>query len=205
MSIPWSAPEVVEEQSSGTISSEVWSLGATVYSLLAGHSPFERRERGQNSKDQLRRRIARASYTEIVRTDVPAELQQVLQRAMSRDPRKRYPTALAFAEALREVQRDLGLALTPLEVAQGEWEPGVAAVDLTDATLRGSVRSHVVHDSRRKKREQSGVRGLARDEDSDISAPTRGGARVPWVLAGVAAAAVAALVVMVVLVVVGVI
>ncbi len=44
MSIPWSAPEVVAEHSGGTIASEVWSLGATVYSLLAGHSPFERRE-----------------------------------------------------------------------------------------------------------------------------------------------------------------
>ena len=50
MSIPWSAPEVVAEETAGTISSEVWSLGATVYSLLAGRSPFERRERGQNSK-----------------------------------------------------------------------------------------------------------------------------------------------------------
>ena len=50
MSIPWSAPEVVAEQTAGTIASEVWSLGATVYSLLAGHSPFERRERGQNTQ-----------------------------------------------------------------------------------------------------------------------------------------------------------
>ena len=61
MSIPWSAPEVIAEQTAGTIASEVWSLGATVYSLLAGHSPFERRERGQNTKEQLRRRIARAT------------------------------------------------------------------------------------------------------------------------------------------------
>ncbi|PZU32607.1 MAG: serine/threonine protein kinase, partial [Microbacterium sp.] len=43
MSIPWSAPEVVAEHTGGTIASEVWGLGATVYSLLAGHSPFERR------------------------------------------------------------------------------------------------------------------------------------------------------------------
>ncbi len=49
MSIPWSAPEVVAEHSGGTIASEVWSLGATVYSLLAGHSPFERREKDQNT------------------------------------------------------------------------------------------------------------------------------------------------------------
>ena len=63
MSMPWSAPEVVAEQTAGTIASEVWGLGATVYSLLAGHSPFERLDRGQNTRDQLRRRIARATYT----------------------------------------------------------------------------------------------------------------------------------------------
>src|SRR5690349_5438262 len=75
MSIPWSAPEVVAEQTAGTIATEVWSLGATVYSLLAGQSPFERRERGQNSREHLRRRIAKASYTDIPRTDVPPALQ----------------------------------------------------------------------------------------------------------------------------------
>ena len=101
MSIPWSAPEVIAEQTAGTVASEVWSLGATVYSLLAGHSPFERRERGQNTKEQLRRRIARATYTDIARTDVPASLQVVLARSMSRDPRQRYASAREFAEALR--------------------------------------------------------------------------------------------------------
>lgn len=109
MSIPWSAPEVIAEQTTGTVESEVWSLGATVYSLLAGHSPFERRERGQNSKDLLRRRIARATYVEIPRHDVPSSLQRVLATAMNRDPGRRYPSARAFAEAMREVQAELSL------------------------------------------------------------------------------------------------
>ena len=52
MSVPWSAPEVLTEQTSGTVASEVWGLGATVYSLLAGHSPFERMEPGQNARDR---------------------------------------------------------------------------------------------------------------------------------------------------------
>src|SRR5690606_33949578 len=40
MSIPWSAPEVLLDESSGSIAAEVWSFSATVYSLLAGRSPF---------------------------------------------------------------------------------------------------------------------------------------------------------------------
>nr|WP_223169155.1 serine/threonine-protein kinase [Microbacterium sp. MF43] len=205
MSIPWSAPEVIAEQTPGSIASEVWSLGATVYSLLAGHSPFERRERGQNSKDLLRRRITRASYTEITRADVPASLQSVLATAMSRDPARRHASARAFAEALQEVQRELGLSPTPLEIPDDGWSPASSTVDFSDSTLRGPARSHLERDSTRKRRVSEGVTSLARDEDSDLSAPTtsRGGA-LPWIIAAIAGAAVAASAVVVALFATGV-
>ena len=176
MSIPWSAPEVIAEQTAGTVASEVWSLGATVYSLLAGHSPFERRERGQNTKEQLRRRIARATYIDIARTDVPASLQAVLARAMSRDPRQRYASAREFAEALRGVQTELGISPTPLEIAADEWSPASGPVDFADTELRGPARSRIERDERRKTRPGTGVAGLARDEDTDFSAPDRASA-----------------------------
>lgn len=187
MSIPWSAPEVVAEQTAGTIASEVWSLGATVYSLLAGQSPFERRERGQNTKDQLRRRIAKAAYTDIPRADVPASLQGLLAASMGRDPARRPPSARAVAEALQQVQRELGAAPTPLEVPEEEWAPASAALDLADARLRGPVRTSVEHGERRKLRPGVGVAGLARDEDTQISAPAPGRrthARLYWLIGG---------------------
>jgi serine/threonine protein kinase len=188
MSIPWSAPEVIAEQTSGTVASEVWSLGATVYSLLAGHSPFERRERGQNSRDQLRRRIARATYTEIARSDVPASLQTVLATAMSRDPARRHASALAFADALRDVQAELGLARTPVEVPTDGWAPAARGVDFDDSDLRGPARSRIERDVRRKMRPGVDVTSYARDEDTEISAPDRPRRRLlPW---GVAAAVV---------------
>ncbi|MET0736539.1 MAG: serine/threonine-protein kinase [Microbacterium sp.] len=173
MSIPWSAPEVVAEQTAGTIASEVWSLGATVYSLLAGHSPFERRERGQNTKELLRRRIARASYTDIARMDVPASLQAVLATAMSRDPSRRYPSAKEFAEALQGVQVELGGSPTPLEVPEDEWAPASTTVDFSDDALRGPTRSAVEREQRRKTRPGVGMAALARDEDTAISSPSR--------------------------------
>ena len=73
--------------------------------LLAGHSPFERREKGQNTRELMRRRIARATFVRIARDDVPDALQQVLATAMARDPERRYRTAAEFGEAVREVQR----------------------------------------------------------------------------------------------------
>ena len=192
MSIPWSAPEVVAEQTAGTIASEVWSLGATVYSLLAGHSPFERRERGQNTKEQLRRRIARASYSPIARTDVPESLQDVLATSMNRDPARRQASAREFAEALRAVQAELGLSPTPLEVPDDEWSGASGPVDFGDTALRGPTRSHIDREERRKTRSSGGVASLARDEDTDFSspAPSRGRA-LPWIIAGASAVVVA--------------
>jgi serine/threonine protein kinase len=192
MSIPWSAPEVIAEQTSGSISSEVWSLGATVYSLLAGHSPFERRERGQNSKELLRRRIARATYTEIARADVPASLQAVLATAMSRDPAKRQASARAFAEALRDVQAELSISPTPLEIPADEWSPAPDAVDFSDSALRGPARSQLERDSTRKRQASTGVSALARDEDTDFAAPAAGRrSPLPWILGAAAGAVVA--------------
>jgi len=204
MSIPWSAPEVVAEQTGGTVSSEVWSLGATVYSLLAGHSPFERRERGQNTRDLMRRRIARATFVPIARDDVPDALQQVLATAMARDPERRYRTAAEFGEAVREVQRAEQLAATPLEVPAAEWMPAAATVDFADTTARGPVRSRVAHEGRRASAGREGptdATRLRRDEDESVTTPPGSARRVwPWVLAvvaGVVAVAAVALIVVV--------
>ncbi|WP_342664747.1 serine/threonine-protein kinase [Microbacterium luticocti] len=195
MSVPWSAPEVIAEQSAGTVASEVWGLGATVYSLLAGHSPFERPEPGQNSRDQLRRRILRATFPPMTRADVPAQVQQVLAVAMARDPDDRYPSALAFAQALRDAQHGMGFPPTPLEVAVDEWVPGDVTVDVTDATPRGPQITSVPHASRRRPSEPAPF--TPRDEDTDISAPGGGRRRVvwPWIVAAAVAGAAAVLVV----------
>lgn len=182
MSVPWSAPEVIAEQTAGTVTSEVWSLGATVYSLLAGHSPFERRERGQNTKEQLRRRIARASYTDISRTDVPASLQAVLARSMSRDPRARHASAREFAEDLRTVQGELGISPTQLEIAEPGWSAS-APVDFSDTELRGPARSRIEREEHRKTRPGMGVAGLARDEETEFSSADPSRRILPWAIA----------------------
>jgi len=191
MSVPWSAPEVVSEQTTGTIASEMWALGATVYSLLAGHSPFERMDRGQNTRDQLRRRILRATYARIARPDVPDALQEVLAVALSRAPGDRYTSALAFAEQLRGVQARLGLPPTPLEGAVPEWSPQEAGIDFADARTRGPARTSVPHDTVRKPlpapATSSGRRGVALDLPAARPRRTR-----RWALAGGVAVAVIA-------------
>jgi eukaryotic-like serine/threonine-protein kinase len=155
MSVPWSAPEIVDEQVTGSVPSEVWSLGATVYSLLAGRSPFERPGAGQNSRDQLKARIRRAAYPPIGRDDVPPRLEDTLRRALSREPAARQASAAAFAYELQLAQHELGLPHTPMELAVDAWAP---AVDFADDRARGPVRAAVPYESRRPARAAEHVR-----------------------------------------------
>lgn len=149
MSVPWSAPEIVDERIPGSITAEVWSLGATVYSLLAGRSPFEKPGSGQNSREQLKSRIRRAAYVPVGRDDVPPQLEAVLARAMSKDPSARHASAAEFAYDLQLVQHAAGLPHTPLDVAVDEWATAGAPIDFADDRARGPARPQVAYASRR--------------------------------------------------------
>ncbi|MFO7690676.1 MAG: serine/threonine-protein kinase [Cryobacterium sp.] len=126
LSIPWSAPEVLRDSVSGSIASEVWSLGATLYSLLAGRSPFEVHGT-ENSTAELTARIMRAVVPPLGRVDVPARLEEVLRRSMSRSPQSRQHSVLELIRELQSAEAELGLAQTPLEVCQDEWASAIAA------------------------------------------------------------------------------
>lgn len=168
MSVPWSAPEIVDERIAGSVPAEVWALGATLYSLLAGRSPFERPGSGQNSRDQLKARIRRAVYTPIGRADVPASLEAVLSRSMQREPAARHPSAAQFAYELQLVQHELGLPHTPMEVAVDEWASAGAPVDFADDRARGPVRPSVAYESRRPERARD--RGGRRPDEGTVLA-----------------------------------
>lgn len=150
MSVPWSSPEVVTEQTTGTITSEIWSLGATLYSLLAGHTPFEVADPDKNSRDHLKSRINKAQYSPINRADVPPELEHLLARSMTKDPHVRQQSMLEFAQDLQRIQHALGLPVTQLEVADHEWVAPAQAVSAGDES--NWERHKVATNSTRKKR-----------------------------------------------------
>jgi hypothetical protein len=120
MSIPWSAPEVLLDDTTGSVQSEVWSLGATLHTLLAGRSPFEVVD-GSNRADDLITRIARARVPSLDRDDVPASLSAVLTRSMSRDPQRRQQSALELVRDLQRIEAEIGVDTTPADVAMDDW------------------------------------------------------------------------------------
>jgi serine/threonine protein kinase len=115
MSIPWSPPELLGEHPTGDERSDVYSLAATIYSLLAGRTPFEIAG-GQNTAQQLVARIERAPLPPTGRDDVPAGLQELLERAMAKHPARRFASAAAVARALQQVEAELRLPITPLDL-----------------------------------------------------------------------------------------
>lgn len=138
MSIPWSAPEVLMDETSGTVASEVWSLAATVYSLLAGRSPFEIPGESNKSADLIAR-INRAKPQPMGRSDVPGTLESLLKKAMSRKQEDRPASILEFVRSLQAIETELGVTQTPVEVAVDDWALATVT-DLGDRTrIRGSL------------------------------------------------------------------
>lgn len=117
MSIPWSPPESFGTGATDGVKVDIWSLGATIYSLLAGHSPFVI-PGADNSQRELVARINAAPLPRLGRADIPEALELVLATAMAKSPSSRYSTAKDFARALMRIQADLNLSVTPFEVQQ---------------------------------------------------------------------------------------
>jgi serine/threonine protein kinase len=194
LSIPWSAPEVLLDEIPGSIGSEVWAFAATVYSLLAGRSPFEV-PGGSNTSSDLMGRIARAKPQAIGRADVPASLENLLRRAMSRRPELRPGSVLEVVRELQLIETELGVPQTTIEVAMDDWALGTVA-DLEERTrlrpLAGAASTKPV----RRRRRAAGANpdyqpvGTVREgsvpgsprSNSRASSPRRGPRALTWLI-----------------------
>ena len=152
LSIPWSAPEVLMDETPGSIASEVWSFAATVYSLLAGRSPFEIPGESNRSTDLISR-INRARPQPIGRSDVPPSLERALAQAMVRKPENRLESVLELVRELQAIETELGVPQTPIEVAMDDWALATVS-DLEDRTRVRGV-GGVVPTARNRRRRRS--------------------------------------------------
>jgi uncharacterized protein (TIGR03067 family) len=91
------APEQARAAHAADIRADIYSLGCTLYYLLAGHAPFPHGSAVEKVKAHLEQTPRPLGE---VRPDVPAELAQVLGRMLAKDPAARYQTPAEVAEAL---------------------------------------------------------------------------------------------------------
>jgi serine/threonine-protein kinase len=119
------APEQVADARNAGPAADVFALGAVLYECLAGVPAFP----GESVLDVVAR-IERGSFTPLARLrgDVPRDLTGPIERALARDPRRRFADGVAFARALetRGTSRRLPL-VTALAVLLAA---GVAAAAL---------------------------------------------------------------------------
>ena len=138
MSVPWSPAEMFEDDPRPDQRSDLFSLAATVHTLLAGRTPFEIPGRPNGSLDLIGR-IERGAITPIDRADVPRSLASVLAKGMSVRRDDRYPTAIEFARALQRIELELGYAATGIEV------PNLASERTTSDDDADATRARAVH------------------------------------------------------------
>jgi tetratricopeptide (TPR) repeat protein/predicted Ser/Thr protein kinase len=92
------APEqVLGERDAIGSRTDVYGLGATLYTLLAGRPPFEGGSAQHVLRQVLERRPPRLAR---LRADVPRDLEAILAKSMSPAPAQRYGSAQEFADDL---------------------------------------------------------------------------------------------------------
>ncbi len=190
LSLPWSAPEVVRGDTTGAIATEVWSLGATLYTLLTARAPFEPAGQPKLPRRKMEERILRGRPEPLERDDLGDRFAEVLGRTLTKDPAGRPSSMLELGEQLRWAQYELGLPTTPLEVAAAEW--AAAAAPVADEPSRPPVVSTVKQDSRRAARAQHLASSQRRDAASGRGTAERSSRRPLLIGAAAGAAAVAA-------------
>ncbi len=122
------APEILAGKGA-TAAADIYSLGSTLYTLLAGQAPFA--TEASIGLAPLVTRILRNDVPVIARPGVPPELEQLLRRAMAARPQDRPGSAAQLGASLA----DLGQRLATSEEASRPSPRALAAAISTRRPL----------------------------------------------------------------------
>jgi len=129
---PAFSPPEAFERGEGTEAGDVYSLGATLWALIAGQAPFTGDQDG-SSLSQIMGRILSYPVGDL-RALAPEAVCIAIEKATSKDPAQRHPTAAAFAEELKQARRDAaGFVPTDANSPVAGWAP--LTLDPDDPTI----------------------------------------------------------------------
>ena len=100
------------EQASGgqvTHLADVYALGAIAYRCLTGRSPFK----GKDLAELVYQVVHQPPLRPGVLGKVSSQIEDVLAVAMAKDPRRRFPSAMSFAQAFAGARRGRAVAIDP--------------------------------------------------------------------------------------------
>ncbi|TFV61200.1 protein kinase [Mycobacterium sp. PS03-16] len=113
--LSYTAPEVLEGHPP-TVAADVYSLGATIYALIAGNPPHERKADEDLIAHYLR--ITSTPVPDLRPQGIPADVCAAIEKAMSREPAERHATAEEFGRELQLAQRHNGLTPDPMALSE---------------------------------------------------------------------------------------
>jgi serine/threonine-protein kinase PknK len=116
-SIMHAPPEILTGQRP-SVAADVYSLGSTIYTLIAGAPAFYRET--DESLIPTYTRISMEAPPDLRARGVPDPIARVLETALAKDPAYRYQTAADFGRALQEAQNACGIPSTPLVLDTGD-------------------------------------------------------------------------------------
>jgi serine/threonine-protein kinase len=90
--------------------SDIFSLGIVLYELLTHTRPFKRDTDYETLAAVVRHTPARPS---LVVDGLPRKLDNIVMRALAKDPEARFVHAIALVEAIEEITEELGLKTSP--------------------------------------------------------------------------------------------
>src|SRR5207253_105655 len=125
------APEQATDSHLADIRADIYSLGCTLYHLLAGHAPFPEGNAVQKVKAHLE---STPRPLKDLRPDLPVELIRVIERMMAKDPARRFQTPAEVAAALAPF-----LAAPPRPSRRKKWPFVAAALAFAAALVAGVI------------------------------------------------------------------
>jgi len=93
--------------------SDLFSLGVILYAMVTGHSPFQGNSATTVCFKVANREPVAASAFDL---NVPQELDEVISRAMAKDPEQRYQSGAEFAGDVRQLQQVFDASSTTTSV-----------------------------------------------------------------------------------------
>jgi len=169
------------------IRSDIFSLGCSLFYLLAGTAPFP----GQDAVERvLARLITDAPAIGTLRTDVPVALEKVLAKMLARNPAERIQTPIEVAEALKPFVSATGsVGSHPTTSSRGLPRANATLLPSYKTETISQEESGVVDRARQGERVKAAAAEDFRDLISSRPSSSKKGSKRPLVAVGIVTAA----------------